>query len=73
MATKRVRKAAQRSSTTRALIDAGTDKRYVKRRGDGTFKESDDVGQSLAVGGRRAARTAAQPEHGVQGNLKRVL
>lgn len=37
----------------RELIDTGTDKRYVKRRRDGTFKESDDVARSLAADRRR--------------------
>ena len=34
--------------SARELIDTGTDKRYVRRNDDGTFKESDDVGRSLA-------------------------
>ena len=33
----------------RELIDTGTDKRYVKRNQDGTFKESVDVGKSQAA------------------------
>ena len=33
----------------RELIDTGTDKRYVRRNEDGTFKESDDVGKSLSA------------------------
>lgn len=33
----------------RELIDSGTDKRYVKRNKDATFKESVDVGRSLAA------------------------
>ena len=32
----------------RELINTGTDKRYVRRDKDGQFKESDDVGRSLA-------------------------
>ena len=33
----------------RELIDTGTDKRYVRRDKQGRFKESDDVGRSLAA------------------------
>ena len=36
----------------RELIDTGTYKRYVKRNPDGTFKESVDVGISLAEDSR---------------------
>lgn len=35
--------------TKRELIDTGTDKRYVRRNKQGQFKESDDVGRSLAA------------------------
>lgn len=73
MAKKSIRQAPNRSSTTRTLIETGTDKRYVKRRGDGTFKESDDLGQSLAVDVRRAANTATKPGHGDQGDVKRPV
>ena len=52
----------------RELIDTGTDKRYVKRRRDGTFKESDDVGRSLAVDRRRKAKTTVKPGYGDQGD-----
>ena len=49
----------KRSAAKRELIDTGTDKRYVRRRPDGTFKESDDVGKSLAQDRRRKAKTKA--------------
>ena len=39
----------------RELIDTGTDKRYVRRSKSGQFKESDDVGRSLAADVRRKA------------------
>lgn len=52
----------------RELIDTGTDKRYVKRRRDGTFKESDDVGKSLAADRRRKAMTKVKPGYGDQGD-----
>lgn len=37
----------------RELIDTGTDKRYVRRDEEGKFKESDDVGRSLAADQKR--------------------
>jgi hypothetical protein len=41
----------------RELIDTGTDKRFVRRGKKGKFKESDDVGRSLAVIGARRRRS----------------
>lgn len=55
-------------SGKRKLIDTGTDKRFVKRRKDGTFKESDDVGRSLAADRRSTSKTAAKPGYGDQGD-----
>ena len=52
----------------RELIDTGTDKRYVKRNEDGTFKESDDVGRSLAADRRRKAKTTVKAGYGDQGD-----
>ena len=52
----------------RELIDTGTDKRYVKRRRDGTFKESDDVGRSLAADRRQKATKTVKPGYGDQGD-----
>lgn len=71
MAKKAARKSARTSGAKRELIDTGTDKRYVRRRGDGTFKDSDDVGRSLAADRRRASKTAAKPGHGDQGDQPR--
>ncbi len=42
--------------TKRELIDTGKDKRFVRRDEQGRFKESDDVGRSLATDVRRKAR-----------------
>jgi hypothetical protein len=39
----------------RELINTGTDKRYVRRDERGRFKESDDVGRSLAADRRQKA------------------
>ena len=52
----------------RELIDTGTDKRYVKRNPDGTFKESVDVGRSLAADRRSKSKTAAKAGYGDQGD-----
>ena len=55
----------------RELIDTGTDKRYVRRDTGGKFKESDDVGRSLASDRRRAAKTTAKPGQGDKGDRAR--
>ena len=55
-------------SDKRELIDTGTDKRFVKRRKDGTFKESVDVGRSLAVDRRSTSKTTVKPGYGDQGD-----
>jgi hypothetical protein len=52
----------------RELIDTGTDKRYVKRSPDGTFKDSVDVGRSLAADRRSKSKTVAKPGYGDQGD-----
>ena len=66
--TKRSTKAG---GSKRELIDTGTDKRYVRRRADGTFKESDDVGRSLSADRKRAAKTPAKSGQGDRGDRKR--
>ena len=55
----------------RELIDTGTDKRYVRRDERGRFKESDDVGRSLAADRRRKAESEAKPGQGDRGDRKR--
>jgi hypothetical protein len=52
----------------RELIDAGTDKRYVRRGPDGTFKESDDVGKSLSADRRQKATKKAKHGQGDKGD-----
>jgi hypothetical protein len=54
----------------RELIDTGTDKRYVRRDTDGRFKESDDVGRSLAQDQRRDAKTVSKKGEGDKGDRK---
>ena len=41
----------------RELINTGSDKRFARRNKKGQFKESDDVGRSLAADRRRKAKT----------------
>jgi hypothetical protein len=64
---KSVKQAMTRKSG-RELIDTGTDKRYVRRRADGTFRESDDVGRSLAADRRTQAATKARKGQGDRGD-----
>ncbi|WP_239488611.1 hypothetical protein [Luteitalea sp. TBR-22] len=66
------KKTTKRASTKRTLIDTGRDKRLVKRSAEGTFKESDDLGQSLAADRRRVAKKAVKPGYGDQGDQPRV-
>lgn len=54
----------------RELIDTGTDKRYVRRDEKGRFKESDDVGRSLAADRRQHAKTVSKPGQGDRGDRK---
>jgi hypothetical protein len=63
---------AKRSSSKRELIDTGRDKRFVRRDGQGQFKESDDVGRSLAADRRTKAKTTAKSGQGDRGDRKRT-
>jgi hypothetical protein len=63
--------AAKRSTQKRELIDTGSDKRFLKRRADGTFKESDDVSRSLRADRARKAKTASKAGHGDQGDRRK--
>jgi hypothetical protein len=62
---------AKKGDGKRELIDTGTDKRYVRRDGEGKFKESDDQGRSLAQDVRRAAKTTVKSGEGDRGDQKR--
>ena len=55
----------------RELIDTGTDKRYVRRDERGRFKESDDVGRSLAADRRQTAKHESERGQGDQGDRPR--
>jgi hypothetical protein len=52
----------------RELINTGSDKRFVRRDKQGQFKESDDVGRSLAADGRQKAKTKSKAGHGDKGD-----
>ena len=52
----------------RELIDTGTDKRYVRRDSEGRFKESDDVGRSLAQDQKRNSDTKPKKGEGDKGD-----
>ena len=56
--------------STRELIDTGTDKRFVRRDDQGRFKESDDVGRSLAADQRQKAKHTAKKGQGDRGDRK---
>jgi hypothetical protein len=53
----------------RELIDTGTDKRFVRRDDKGQFKESVDVGRSIAADRRQDAKTAPKGQ-GDRGDQK---
>ena len=55
----------------RELIDTGTDKRFVRRDEKGQFKESVDVGRSLAADRRQHAKNEAKPGEGDRGDRAR--
>jgi hypothetical protein len=55
----------------RELIDTGTDKRFVRRDEEGRFKESVDVGRSLAADQRQQAKTRVGSGQGDRGDRKR--
>ena len=52
----------------RELIDTGTDKRFVRRDEQGQFKESDDVGRSLAQDQKRDSSTKPKKGEGGKGD-----
>jgi hypothetical protein len=58
-------------TSDRELIDTGTDKRYVRRDEQGRFKESDDVGRSLAQDVKHEAQTKVKAGQGDRGDQKR--
>jgi hypothetical protein len=57
-----------RSIGKRELINTGTDKRFVRRGAKGRFKESDDVGKSLAADRRKKMKTKVKSGQGDRGD-----
>jgi hypothetical protein len=55
----------------RELIDTGTDKRFVRRDEKGQFKESVDVGKSLATDRRQHSDTPAKSGQGDRGDRQK--
>ena len=53
---------------SRELIDTGADKRFVRRDSDGKFKESEDVGRSLAQDQKRDSKTKPKKGEGDKGD-----
>jgi len=52
----------------RELLKSAAGKTFTKRRADGTFKEHDAVGRSLAADRRRHAKTKVAAGHGDRGD-----
>jgi hypothetical protein len=65
------KKSSRSRSSGRELIDTGSDKRFVRRGVKGRFKESDDVGKSLAQDRRRHAKTTTKAGQGDRGDRHR--
>ena len=57
-------------SGKRELINTGKDKRFVRRSAGGQFKESDDVGRSLARDVKQKAKTKVKSGQGDRGDRK---
>jgi hypothetical protein len=55
----------------RELIAPRGDKRYVRRSKSGQFKESDDVGKSLAADRRTKAKRVSKKGEGDRGDRRR--
>lgn len=70
-AQKKPKSRGRKKAAKRELIDTGRDKRFVRRDEQGQFKESDDVGRSLAQDRRRKAKKVAKPGQGDKGDRKR--
>lgn len=67
---KTTRKSA--GAAKRERVDTGTDTRFVRRNARGKFKESDDMGTSLAADRRTKAKRAVKSGQGDKGDRKRV-
>ena len=61
----------KKSASKRELIDTERDKRFVRRDDKGHFKESDDMGRSLAQDIRKKAKTTVPAGQGDRGDQER--
>jgi hypothetical protein len=57
-----------KKTAKRELIAPKGNKRFIRRRADGTIKESDDVGRSLAADRRKRPQTKAPKGQGDRGD-----
>ena len=55
----------------REMISPNGDARFVRRDDHGRFKESDDVGRSLAADRRTQAKTEVKPGQGDRGDQRK--
>lgn len=60
-----------RTAAKRTLIAPKGDKRFVRRNARGQFKESDDVGRSLAQDRRSRAKRTTSKGQGDRGDSRR--
>jgi hypothetical protein len=58
-------------SSEREKISPKGDARFVRRDEHGRFKESDDVGRSLATDRRQHAKTEVKPGQGDRGDQRK--
>jgi hypothetical protein len=62
----------KKTPSSRELIEPSKgDKRYVRRKADGTFGKTVDVGKSLAADGKHAAKTKVAKGQGDRGDVKK--
>ena len=61
---------SRKKAGKRELVTTGRGKRFVRRNRRGQFKDSVDVGRSLAQDRRRKAKAAAKSGHGDRGDRK---
>jgi hypothetical protein len=64
----RKKSSTRKRAAKRERIDTGTDKRFVRRGAAGRFRESDDVGRSMARDPRKKAGRKAKRGQGDRGD-----
>jgi hypothetical protein len=62
------RQTKKKGAAKRELVNTLSDKRFVRRGAKGRFKESDDVGKSLARDRKQKAKTKATRGQGDRGD-----